>query len=1016
MKNIYSGGEEIILSAVWESSSDAMRITDSKGIVINVNTAYCELTSFKPNELIGKPFEYIYEKASQKGLRDYYNEFINSGKINERSDNTYTFINGKKYHLEASYSFLKTSEEKYVLCIIRDITTFMKAIEVEKESREIYRLLTEVAKDMIFIFNLLGEVTYCNPVTLKYSGLSEDNYRGKKFIDFVPEKYHPMIQSYMEERMAGYLGSRLYELEIIDPTGKLIPIEINTTPILVSGKIKSILTIARDVSERKIAEKALKESEETFHRLFDESADSILLLNKSGFVDCNQATVSLLGYSSKAEFLKKQPWEISPEKQPDGNLSSEKAVQMIEKAQKDGYNRFEWVHTKSDGTGVPVEVMLTPIILKGEQYYYTIWRDITERKESRKKLESLNEQLVTLIEAIPDAIIFKDGKGRWLITNEFAKELFKLHDYDWYGKTDEDMLKERKEFERIYKDCITTDEITWRQKRLSVFEETLADDNGNIHNFELSKVPLFGKNGKRKALVVVGMETTQRKKAEEEIRKLSSAVEQSPASIVITDLNGSIVYANPKAAETTEYSLEELMGKNPSILQSGKNQKEVYEELWKAISSGKEWRGEFHNKKKGGELYWEQAAISPILDSEGKATHYLAVKEDITERKNIISELKLAKEKAEEGNRLKTAFMQNISHEIRTPLNGIMGFGQMMSEPDLSSEQREQYLEILNESCQRLMRTITDYMDISLIVSNTININTKSFEINSLLNELRNRYLKQCNSKRLKLSLGIPQNRKEQSICTDKELLQKVLSQIIDNSVKFTDEGSIDFGYEVEKDSLIFYVKDTGIGISQSAKEHIFSHFSQEEISTARRYEGSGLGLSIAKGYIELLGGNIWLESEKGVGSKFMFTIPIGKADTITPKKDASKINKNKSAPVILCVEDEVTNARYIETILKRKSTFYLAKNGIEAVKLFKEHPEISIILMDLKMPEMDGFEATRQIKNIRQDVPIIAVTAYAQSGDEQKALDAGCNDYLTKPLERDLLFRKIEEHLKIKL
>lgn len=1016
MKSIYSASDEVILTAVWESSSDAMRITDSKGIVINVNTAYCELTCFKPNELIGKPFEVIYEKKAQNGLREYYNDFINSGKINERSDNTFTLINGKKYHLEASYSFLKTSDEKYILCIIRDITTFMKVIEVEKESRESYRLLTEVAKDMIFISNMQGEVTYCNPVTLKYSGLSEEYYQGKKFIDFVPEKYHPLIQRYMEERIAGYLGSRLYELEIIDPTGKLIPIEINTTPILVNEKIKSILIIARDISERKIAENALKESEETFHRLFDESADSILLLNKSGFVDCNQATVTLLGYKSKSEFLQKQPWEISPEKQPDGNLSSEKAVQMIEKAHKDGYNRFEWIHTKCDGSDIPVEVMLTPIILKGEQYYYTIWRDITERKESRKKLENLNEQLVILIEAIPDAIIFKDGKGRWLITNEFAKELFKLHDYEWYGKTDAEMIKERKDFEETHRNCIIKDEITWKQKSLTVFEDTLTDDNGNVHNFKLSKVPLFGKNGKRKALLVIGTETTQRKKTEEEIRKLSSAVEQSPVSIIITDLSGKIVYANPKALETTEYSIEELMGKNPSILQSGINQKEVYEELWRTISLGKEWRGEFHNKKKSDELYWEQAAISPIIDGNGKATHYLAVKEDITERKNIISELNIAKEKAEEGDRLKTAFMQNISHEIRTPLNGIMGFGQLMTEPNLSSEQREQYLNTLNESCQRLMRTITDYMDISLIVSNTININTKAFEINSLLTELKNRYIKQCNSKQIELSLSFPKNIKELTICSDKELLQKVLSQIIDNSIKFTDKGRIDFGYEVENDSIRFYIKDTGIGINQSAKEHIFTHFAQEEISTARRYEGSGLGLSIAKGYIELLGGNIWLESAKGIGSIFMFKIPLGKVDTITPINETSNISKKKTAPVILCVEDEVTNARYIEAILKRKSTLYQAKNGIEALKLFNEHPEINIILMDLKMPEMDGFEATRHIKSIRKDVPVIAVTAYAQSGDEQKALDAGCNDYLTKPLDRELLFGKIEEHLKIKL
>lgn len=379
------------------------------------------------------------------------------------------------------------------------------------------------------------------------------------------------------------------------------------------------------------------------------------------------------------------------------------------------------------------------------------------------------------------------------------------------------------------------------------------------------------------------------------------------------------------------------------------------------------------------------------------------------EKKNL--ELVAAKEKAEASDRLKTAFMQNISHEVRTPLNGILGFGAFLTEPDLTDAEKTQFLSLLKASSERLVNTITDYMDISLIVSGSIEVNRKAVIINKVLINLKDNFQSFCEIKKLGFSLSIPAETEDFSIQTDPELFRKIIYHLLDNAVKFTQKGGITLGYSVHTENIDFFIRDTGIGIEKEAQERIFESFMQENIANTRGHEGSGLGLSIIKGLTKLLGGEISLESEKGEGTTVLFSLPNkpGIPENVENSKPVKKYAQFK-LPVILIAEDEFTHRLYLESFLKKHtSAIFQAKNGKEAVDICREHPEISLVLMDIKMPLMNGFEATREIRLFRKDIPIIAITAHAMTGDEKKAFDAGCDGFIAKPVSSEALLEELK-------
>ena len=518
----------------------------------------------------------------------------------------------------------------------------------------------------------------------------------------------------------------------------------------------------------------------------------------------------------------------------------------------------------------------------------------------------------------------------------------------------------------------------------------------------------------------------QKKKSEEQIRKLSLSVEQSPVSVVITDINGNIEYVNPKFTEVTGYSYDEAIGENPRILKSGLQADEFYKILWKTISSGKEWHGEFHNKRKSGELFWESVSISPIKNESGKITHFVAVKEDITEKKKNLAELVIAKERAEESDRLKSSFLATMSHELRTPLNSIIGFAELIANDIFSYEDVVENSKLIYQSGHNLLSLINDMFDFSLIETGEIKINKTEVSINKILDKLEIDFSrdKKVRTGVIKLIFEKDFEYEKDKLDTDNIKFRQVFSNLIGNALKFTEKGLVKSGYKVIKDDkgndfVEFFVKDTGIGISEKMQDLIFDRFRQVEETHIRRFGGAGLGLSISKRLVELLGGKIRVESQVGKGSIFYFTLPFDRKlikEKLKKEFVADKKSYNWSEKKILVVEDVQSNYKLVEMILRKTNAKVIrAVNGFEAIEICKSDKNINLVIMDIRLPDLSGYDATKKIKEMHPDLPVLAQTSCALSGDREISLQAGCDDYISKPLDKSLFLSKINVLLKKK-
>ncbi|HEY9169533.1 MAG TPA: PAS domain S-box protein [Lutibacter sp.] len=391
-------------------------------------------------------------------------------------------------------------------------------------------------------------------------------------------------------------------------------------------------------------------------------------------------------------------------------------------------------------------------------------------------------------------------------------------------------------------------------------------------------------------------------------------------------------------------------------------------------------------------------------------------------RQDLLEKLIKAKEKAEESNTLKTEFIQNLSHEIRTPMNGILGFSELLSNHDLSEEKREKFIDIIKNSTHQLLRVIDDLMEISILESKQVKVEEQSVCINKLLDELHTVFNIKATERNTILILKDKLSDQESTMLTDKNKLTKVISNLLENALKFTTEGTVELGYKLNKDcepaQLEIYVKDNGIGIESEKQLLIFERFSQAEKSLSKKVGGLGLGLSIAKENTELLGGKISVVSELGKGATFFISIPykpLNLASKIeTEEKEATETNKKHT---ILVAEDEELNFMVIEMLLKNKiklpCTVIHAENGLEAVEICKNNLDIELVLMDIKMPKMDGHEATRNIKKLRPKLPIVAQTAYSSPEEKEKAFLSGCDDFMSKPLSKESLDCMLSRYLK---
>lgn len=759
-----------------------------------------------------------------------------------------------------------------------------------------------------------------------------------------------------------------------------------------------------------LANKKMLENEDDYRYLFDNNPQPMWIydLESLRFLEINNAAVHHYGYS-REEFLGMTIKDIRPKEDLE---ALQKDIELTQQA----YNLAgEWRHLKKNGEIIFVEIISHEITINNRKARHVMANDITLQKRA---IEDKTETLIrynALVEQAGDAFFVHDFEGKFIEVNQQAcdtlgyskEELLKLSVTD--VEMDFDLKSVKKEWAKIEAGINFT--LYGNQRR----------KDGTIFPVEVR----FGCSEWKGQKLFLGLarDITERKHDEEQLRKLSRAVEQSPISIILTDTQGNIEYANPKTLKVSGYELAELIGKNPKIFSAGEKPKEAYKVLWQNITSGKEWQGEFHNKKKNGELFWEQASISPILNKEGEITHYLAVKEDITERKQILEDLIIAKEHAEQSDKLKSAFLANMSHEIRTPMNSILGFTELLKAPELSGEKLQKYINVIQKGGTRLLNIINDIVDISKIEAGLVKADIKASNIKEQIEFIYTFFKPEAEKKGIQFLVNNSSLEEDLMIVTDPEKIYAIFTNLIKNAIKFTNKGLIVFGYEKKGEYLEFYVKDTGIGIPKDKYEAIFERFIQADISNNLAIQGAGLGLSITKAYVELLEGKIWVESEvenlaigKPGGTTIYFTIPFNTGtiiDTNTQNDILSgKTGKQSENLKILIAEDDEASAIYLSILVEEfSSEILMAKNGLEAVEIYKNNPDIDLILMDMQMPYLNGYEATSQIRQLNKNVVIIAQTAFALSYDRQKVIDAGCNDYISKPISINEFTTLIRKH-----
>lgn len=771
---------------------------------------------------------------------------------------------GTLFDVEISYRAIYVDGKKFLHQLIRDITERKRAERALIESEERFRTTLYSTGDAIITTNIEGKILYLNHVAEKLVGWSEKEAAGKPvdeifriFSEDTGEEMENPVNKVLHEGKTLFLSNHT---NLVTRSGKQIPVGDSGAPIKdADGNITGAVLVFRDLRKEREARKALEESELHYHSLTDNVPVGIFRTRPDGYTTyVNPAWCRISGMKSEQALGNGWLEAVHPEDRETVILDWKNATKN--KNISDREYRF----LKPDGQIAYVMGHTVPVINSdGEMtgYVGTI-TDITERKEAENKLSLFR----TLIDASNDSVeIINPDTGAFLDVN--------ISGCNSLGYTREEILN-KTIFDidpSINSELLDKTVREIKKSGIRILDGIHQRKNGTIFPVEVS-IQIVELD--REYMISMARDITERKKIEESLLKLSKAVDQSPASIVVTDVNGIIEYVNPKFTRTTDYTWDEVVGKHFDFLKTGYLSKEEETKLWQDIMAGKEWRGELRTKKKNGESFWEQASISAIKNNEGEITHFVEVGEDITERKEKDKALKAAMEKAQESDRLKTAFLMNMSHEIRTPMNGILGFMSLLDDPGISKVQRAEFMKIINKSAYRLMNTINDIIEISKIEVGDINLKYENVNISEIMQFNYTFFSTQAKEKGLDLLMPKLVEDSKAFINTDKHKIDSIIMNLLRNAIKFTDNGKIEIGNYRKNGDLYFYVKDTGKGIPEDMLDIIFDCFTQTEIGLSRGYDGSGIGLSIVKAYVEALEGHIAVESELGKGSTFTFSIP----------------------------------------------------------------------------------------------------------------------------------------------
>jgi signal transduction histidine kinase/CheY-like chemotaxis protein len=630
--------------------------------------------------------------------------------------------------------------------------------------------------------------------------------------------------------------------------------------------------------------------------------------------------------------------------------------------------------------------------------------------------ETLESQLRALMNALPFASWFKDSEGRFTHVNKILLQRLDKTDSDIHGKMSREVFdaEDAKLSIEGEKDVLHTGRVSQ------------ATHSRNKRVYKTVNFPVFGKPGE-----IIGTGgyqeditnlTASLQALHRERETLEVLLESMPYYIFFIDTRFRYLRVNSLMAKLLRVTEPgKAIGKGNEAFFTKRVAKKMLEEDQSILDTGKAIINRIiYFEDEGVDGFWMEKTKIPIRDERGVITMIIGIYKDVTEMMDIESELKSARDRAQESDRLKTAFLANMSHEIRTPMNGIVGFVNLLKDQDLTDEQRDLYLKHVEQSSNQLLNIVNDIIDISKIESGQLKITNRPVRINGVLDEIYSSFFHRIRGdapgqKKVAFTVQKGEKSPDFTIVIDSSRLSQIFNNLIINAIKFTEEGQITFGYSLEeKRHIRFFVQDTGIGISPEKIEMIFDRFGQIGEGRVAHPSGTGLGLSISKSLVQLMGGEMWAESTVGEGSVFYFTLPLVVEGSV---QENEVLISNKTyewkGKKVLVAEDEELNWMFIREMLRKTGAEVVrARDGTEVVEMAQELTP-DVILMDIKMPQMDGIEATRIIRKFNARVPIIAQTAFVMAEEKAESLKAGCNHFVTKPLDRTILMELIDSYFR---
>ena len=942
--------------------------------------------------------------------------------------------NGKPYRMAGSQTditkLLQVQEE--IKRINKDLEKRVEERSEElRRSEENLRLLANNSSDIIWTMNLDANFTYLSPAVEKLTGFTPEEYLAKALPEIIaPESLivaFSELSVLQEAAEAGepYTTKENFELEHIRKDGSTFWADIKASLMYdKEGKPRGIMGVSRDITNERKAKEALLDSETRFRDIALSMSDFVWEVDTKGRYTYSSGKVTdALGYSSE-EIIGKTFFEFIAARERKPVQDFFKAVAVNKKPIID----LETVNVTKDGKEVIFLINGVPILdKKGDLVGYRgIDKDITIQKNADNKLRELTEA----VEQSKTTVVITDIDGNIQYVNPAFTKLTGYTYNEAFGQNPR-ILNAGIHPPEYYKnlwDTILSGE-SWSNEICN------KKKNGEIFWESATISPIIDdKDGTITSFIAIKENITERKKAEQELRKLYKAIEESNVSFIVTNNAGNIEYANPYYFQSTGFTRDEVIGNSPSIVKSGYHTDEFFIDLWDTILEGNVWHGEICNKKKSGELFWERVTISPIKDSEGEILNFVSIQGDITELRRLQEELKKAKETAEYASRSKSEFLANMSHEIRTPLNAILGYSELLGNTAENGTQKS-HIESIKSSGRSLLTLINDILDLSKVEAGKLELSPEYIDSRFFFSEFRQIFSQKIAEKKLNFNLEISPDLPA-SLFIDEARLRQILFNLLGNALKFTEKGYVKLKADMKEPviydgianenekygDLFIEVEDTGIGISKKLRKELYKPFVQEETRITRKYGGTGLGLAITLRIVQLMSGTIKVDSTEGKGTKFRIVIPQVKYSSELKKQireediDPEGIIFDKA--ILLVADDVRHNRKYIKDILAGSDiTVIEAENGRSAYELAKKNVP-DIIITDIRMPSMNGFELLKKLKadDSLQHIPVIAYSASVMKSQIERINRSKFSGLLIKPVSIKKFYGVLLNHLKYRL